>query len=47
VSGKPDERDRIAARQVRELLKNLDHWEKQDHTTVTIAYLRRHFGEKK
>lgn len=32
---------------IRELLKHLDHWEKQEHTTVTITYLRRHFKGKK
>lgn len=30
---------------IRELLKHLDHWEKQDHRTVGIDYLRRHFKD--
>ncbi|WP_309073246.1 hypothetical protein [Paenarthrobacter sp.] len=31
--------------QIRELLKHLDSWESQEHKTVTIAYLRRHFKD--
>lgn len=30
----------------RELLKKLDWFEEQGHSTVGIAFLRRHFGEK-
>ena len=30
---------------IRELFKHLDHWEKQEHRTVGIDYLRRHFKD--
>lgn len=30
---------------IRELMKRLDHWESQGHTTTGIAYLRRHFKD--
>lgn len=36
-------RDRDA-RAIEALMKHLDHFESQQHTTVQIAWLRRHFG---
>ena len=30
---------------IRELFKHLDSWESQEHTTVGIDYLRRHFKD--
>lgn len=30
---------------IRELFKHLDSWEKQEHKTVGIDYLRRHFKD--
>lgn len=31
---------------IRELFKHLDSWESQEHSTVGIDYLRRHFKEQ-